>query len=294
MALEKTSRRRRAFGRRAVALLAIALFCGCASFGSRSTLPPITAVPTGESVIGKFVWFDLLTEDAVAARSFYGQLFGWEFDASQGPSDYSLIQHRGQPIGGVAEIPGELEGSEGIWLASISVSDVDRAARLAEELGGEVLDDPLEVAGRGRLAVLRDPTGAVFVALRSASGDPPDSEPTAGAWLWTDLITNEGDAARSFYEKLVGYQVKEVAGRGEDSYQVLARDGRARAGIVQVEWERVESNWLPYVRVDDVAATAQAAESLGATVLLRFDGVALLTDPTGAAFGVQARGTEAE
>ena len=143
MVLEKMGWRGSVRGRLTVVLLAVALFCGCASFGSRSNLPPITAVPTGESVIGKFVWFDLLTEDAVAARSFYGQLFGWEFDASQGPSDYSLIQHRGQPIGGVAEIPGELEGSEGIWLASISVSDVDRAARLAEELGGEVLDDPL-------------------------------------------------------------------------------------------------------------------------------------------------------
>ena len=294
MVLEKMGWRGSVRGRLTVVLLAVALFCGCASFGSRTTLPPITAVSTGESVIGKFVWFELLTEDAVTARSFYGPLFGWEFDASQGPSDYSLIQHRGVPIGGVAEISGEEEGSEGIWLASISVTDVDRAAQLTEELGGQVLHGPLEAGGRGRLAVLRDPTGAVLVALRSASGDPPDSEPAVGAWLWTDLVTNEGDAARSFYEKLVGYRVEEVAGGVGDSFQVLVRDGRARAGIVQVEWERVESNWLPYVRVDDVTATARAAESLGAVVLIHAGDVALLTDPTGAAFGIHARGGEAE
>ena len=121
-----------------------------------------------------------------------------------------------------------------------------------------------------------------------------EMEPAVGAWLWTDLVTNEGDVARSFYEKLVGYRVEEVAGRGEDSFQVFVREGRARAGIVQVEWERVESNWLPYVRVDDVTATARAAESLGAVVLIHAGDVALLTDPTGAAFGIHARGGEAE
>ena len=54
-------------------------------------LPPIGS-GDGEALPGKLVWFDLLTDDDAAARRFYGELFGWTFDRSQGPTGYSLIQ----------------------------------------------------------------------------------------------------------------------------------------------------------------------------------------------------------
>ena len=56
---------------------------------------------------------------------------------------------------------------------------------------------------------------------------------------------------------------------------------------IAIDWDEVESNWLPYVSVSDVAATAKKAESLGAKQLIRDERLAVLLDPTGAAFGIQ-------
>ena len=39
--------------------------------------PAITEPPTSQYVPGKWVWAELLTEDADAAAKFYGKIFGW-------------------------------------------------------------------------------------------------------------------------------------------------------------------------------------------------------------------------
>jgi hypothetical protein len=63
--------------------------------------------------------------------------------------------------------------------------------------------------------------------------------------------------------------------------------------VNQLPWEEVQSNWLPYVKVDDPAATAARVEALGGRVLFapspeaRNGSVALVMDPTGAAFAIQ-------
>jgi hypothetical protein len=265
----------------------IALLAGCANLASPPKLPPITAGSTGQELAGKFVWFDLLTPDMASAQRFYGELFGWSFDTSQGPRGYAVIRHDGIAIGGMAKISGQDAEEGSIWLPSLSVADVDQAARITRERGGEVLDGPVDVSGRGRMAVLRDPAGAELVALRSDTGDPPDAEPSLGRWLWTDLFTNDGEASNAFYAALVDYRAKDIETGEDHVYRVLGRDGRARAGIVEIHWKYVDPNWLPYVRVADVTAATRAAESLGGKLLLRVEQAAILTDPSGAAIGVQ-------
>ena len=82
-------------------LLAVALagISGCASKQTAS-LPAITPTPTGQHQVGKFVWFDLLTEDVQAAQGFYKELFGWRFEDKS--SNYSVIYSGDKPIGGIA------------------------------------------------------------------------------------------------------------------------------------------------------------------------------------------------
>src|SRR5262245_42066832 len=43
-------------------------------------LPPLSTVPGGSPRLpGKFVWADLVTDNVVTARQFYGRLFNWTF-----------------------------------------------------------------------------------------------------------------------------------------------------------------------------------------------------------------------
>lgn len=265
-------------------LVVAALALGCAT---EASLPAISPTASGREHPGKFVWFDLLTEDLASAREFYGEVFGWSFDAPDAEG-YALIRSGGVPIAGASEIDGrDADTSESLWLASLSVADVDAAAAVVADQGGEVLLGPLDAGPRGRLAAVRDPSGAALVLLRAPGGDPADGRPTLGSFFWADLWTADAGPATAFYGVLAGYEARDFrAGEGH-VYHLLGRDGRARAGVVELEWKGIEPNWLPYVRVADVERTAQRATSAGGFVLLRQGDVAVLLDPSGAALGVQ-------
>jgi len=85
----------------------------------------------------------------------------------------------------------------------------------------------------------------------------------------------------------VGYETRDVeAGQGH-VYHVLGRDGRARAGLVEIDMKGIEPNWPPWVRVANVGRTAQQAREQGGSVLLQRENLAILLDPTGAGIGVQ-------
>ena len=78
-------------------MLCLAMVTACA--GPQAIVPAITPNPTGIYHVGKFVWFDLLTNDVPNAKRFYGELFNWEFEGE--PSDdsfYATIKKNGSPI----------------------------------------------------------------------------------------------------------------------------------------------------------------------------------------------------
>ena len=54
------------------------------------------------------------------------------------------------------------EGQHPAWLSYVTVEDADAAAQRAGELGGTVMMEPFDVMEAGRMALLQDPTGAVF------------------------------------------------------------------------------------------------------------------------------------
>ena len=263
---------------------------GCASKQAAS-LPPITPTPTGQHQIGKFVWFDLLTEDVQAAQKFYTELFGWRFEASAGSSDYAVIYSGNKPIGGiVGQGNNDPEVQESIWLASLSVENVDRAVSAVKARYGKVLDDPMDVKGRGRMAVIQDPEGAQLVLIRSSGGDPPDAGINSGEWLWVDLFTRDAQTANEFYEALAGYTTQAIKTEGDHSYNLLQRNGRSYGGVVELPWEDVEPNWLPYIKVDDLENIIGQAEKLGGVLILRMKNVAIIADPSGGVFGIQMVG----
>jgi hypothetical protein len=119
----------------------------------------------GAAVMGKpgsLTWTELLTRSRAAAASFYTAVFGWEVEAVQaGDETFITCSLNGTPVAGIMEMSAAWGDTPSFWMPYFAVSDTDAMASLAVTLGGEVATPPRDV-GNGRLAVLRDPLGALF------------------------------------------------------------------------------------------------------------------------------------
>ena len=272
-------------------LLFLGLLLGACT--PRTELTPITSRATGHQQPGQVVWHDLLTDDVNEAKQFYGQLFGWTFQEHEG---YTLILNKGEPIAGIVYTAAVEDGSgRATWVTCLSVADVDEHAGWIEEIGGKVVQPPAEMGKRGRYCIVSDPQGAPLVLLRSATGDPEQTEPVMNGWMWDELWTSDPDAVLSFYQDLGDYSAEQVNPEEDgEPYWILVRDTRWQAGVTRIPFEDVPPQWVPVIRVDDPAAVAGQVDGLGGKVLVRPDkssndaDVALIEDPSGGIVMVQA------
>jgi len=252
------------------------------------TLPPVTNPPTTINIPGKFIWFDLVTAEPAAAQAFYGKVFGWNFAPAPGASDYSIFSAGGRPIGGIFQPAGAVPGTR--WLAFVSVRDMDATIARLGRTGFSTILPATKVPGRGTHAIVRDTQGAIVGLLKSASGDPRDEPVGPGEFFWVDLYTRSVASAAAAYA-YIGYQVV-PADEDQGDRVMLVANGYARAGIAALPPEGRQPGWLPYVQVEDVAATVVAAQTAGGKLLLAPDpsvldgNVAVIGDPLGGVIGV--------
>ena len=124
------------------------------------------AAVTGEP--GSLTWAELRTRSRASAAGFYQSVFGWEVQAVQaGAETFITCLLDEQPVAGMVELGAADGQSPSYWMPYFAVGDCDAAATLADGLGGEVCEAPHDAAGN-RLAVLRDPLGALFYVVSGA------------------------------------------------------------------------------------------------------------------------------
>ncbi|MFQ5607866.1 MAG: VOC family protein [Candidatus Zixiibacteriota bacterium] len=115
------------------------------------------------SSAGKIGWVDLTVEDADQALDFYTKVTGWKSTAlSMGDyNDYCVgAEPDSNPVAGICHARGANSKVPPQWIVYITVADLDQSLAKCTELGGEILDGP-RGAGGGRIAIIRDPAGAV-------------------------------------------------------------------------------------------------------------------------------------
>ncbi len=116
----------------------------------------------------------------------------------------------------------------------------------------------------------------------------------AGVPCWADLSVPDVPAASAFYRTVLGWDVAEPDEQ-YGGYVLATVDGHAAAGIGPQHGPGPVA-WTLYLATDDADTTATAALAHGATVLQApmdvgpLGRLALLTDPTGAAFGLWQAG----
>ena len=271
-----------------LALFAIGvLVISCA----RIEYPSISATPTNTYQYGQFIWHDLITPNPKKAMEFYSSLFGWTYETlGKEGQQYHVIYHNGKPIGGIIEL-NAAEHPAGEWLSSISVPDVEKAVAYNTQKGGKTLFKIAHFTGRGKSALVQDPQGAYISFVHSDTGDPVFMSENNN-WLWNELWTSNMDASLFYYQGLVPYKSEKVDDQVVP-YFLFENNGNKLSGVMQNPVENMRSAWVPYIKVEDVDALAEKAESLGAVIMLKPDqsirnnSVSIIQDPNGAPFAVQ-------
>jgi predicted enzyme related to lactoylglutathione lyase len=120
---------------------------------------------------GAVSWTELQTGDLDAAQAFCTAIFGYTWQEAPGGLRYATFSVSSHLAGGALAIPEEWHAGDRPhprWLTYFAVNDADSAAASTERLGGGVLFPPQD-SPFGRFAVLRDPQGATFNAIRPPS-----------------------------------------------------------------------------------------------------------------------------
>ena len=117
------------------------------------------------------VHFEIIGQDGAKLQEYYGELFGWEFDADN-PMNYGVVTREGNTNaegagigGGVAAGP---DGYEGHVTFYIEVPDVEAALTKAEGLGGTRVMGPETIMESIELGMFTDPEGHLVGVVKSA------------------------------------------------------------------------------------------------------------------------------
>ena len=129
-----------------------------APFQSHEEIPEADAAG---AAVGRFGWFELLTDDVDGACVFYNRLFGWEIGPplDRGEEGIAHALARGGRVFGMVRPRLAGDAYPPRWMYYFRVADLDRALGRTRELGGFLYEDPAAVDG-GRRATVIDPTGA--------------------------------------------------------------------------------------------------------------------------------------
>lgn len=117
---------------------------------------------------GAVVWNELNTRDTAGAKTFYGAVFGWSFAEREFETGlYTSLKAGEDTVGGMIDISGRVPDEvPAHWLAYFAVDDADATLEKAKGSGGEAVFGPEDIGEVGRIAVLKDPFGAVFAVIK--------------------------------------------------------------------------------------------------------------------------------
>jgi predicted enzyme related to lactoylglutathione lyase len=248
---------------------------------------------------GLFGWVDLATSDVDRARDFYSGLFGWEMEEIPTPMgvSYTMCRLGGKQVAGMGPQPPGMAaaGVPSTWNSYVMVESADRTCSAAEAAGAAVVMPAMDVMTQGRMAMIADPSGAVFGIWEPRDHEGAEVFNVPGALTWNELQTRDLAAAMPFYSEVFGWRWEEMPDSG--GYQVAHLDAKegpdtSNGGAMSMPEgvpPEAPSYWAVYFAVESCEDATALAERLDGSVFLPpmamgpgvFSGV---TDPTGAMF----------
>lgn len=233
------------------------------------TADPRSGHPAARTAFGagEAVWVELCTEAPEAAADFYADLLGWSVRTERlGRGVYRMCSLEGRDVAGISDARALHAGRARGWITYFAVDDVERSARRATELGGELASGPRLLPDAGIGAVAIDPYGAAFGLFQARARAGVEALNVDGALCWNELDTGELAASVDFYRRLFGFDAGQRLSATQRPYTVLSAGEVPVAGVLELdsEWPNVlPSTWIAYFAVPRLAAAVERAVALG-------------------------------
>jgi predicted enzyme related to lactoylglutathione lyase len=258
---------------------------------------------TASRVLGRPVWYELMTTDIGAAEKFYRNVVGWTSAPFEGSPDPYTVFNRSGKVG----VAGLMKRPDGMnmppfWSMYVAVPKLDDAVAHITRLGGSELSPAIDVPTVGRLQMMKDPQGAAFYIMQPASSEErPEGAPEVGEASWHELMTTDAPAALRFYSEVFGWEPSEAMDMGPmGKYHMFNRPHGMIGGMMNKppEMANVPPHWMIYFRVPDINAAVERITANGGQILNGpmevpgGDWVVNAMDPQGAAFSLHAKNAQ--
>lgn len=233
-----------------------------------------------------------MTDDIEKARTFYGSIFGWDYDI--GPAEmgfYSMALRDGKKCAGLGQKP---EGAPfpNCWTVYFHTPDCDAHCEAAKANGGTVNMGPMDIPEAGRMAILADATGAVYGVWQPLAHKGSEVQMEHGSMTWCEVNTRDVEGAKSYYGKVFDLSPVDMEMEGA-TYATLNKGDVPHAGVMGMteEWGKMPPHWMVYFAVDDTDEAVVAVKDAGGNVGhgpfdTPYGRMAVCTDPTGAPFSI--------
>ena len=242
---------------------------------------------------GAFCWAELATSDVPAAKTFYGEIFGWTSVDMPTPNGvYTIFQAEGKDV---AAVYPAFPGVPNNWGVYFATENVDESAARIASLGGKAVMGPMDVGDSGRMVVAQDPEGVHFSLWQARKHIGATHGGPFGRAMWPELSSADPVSAARFYTGLLGWKTKPETGLDTVQYAEWVLEGASFGGLMAMrgdEWKGIPPHWLIYITVADCDERAARVTSLGGSVRVpptdipnvgRFS---LVGDPQGAMFSL--------
>jgi uncharacterized protein len=255
---------------------------------------------SASTLLGRPVWYELMTTDPAAAETFYTKVIGWTAAPFEGsPDPYTLFKRRGDvSVGGLMKKPDEMPMPP-FWSMYVAVPKFEDAVAHIKRLGGSELSPVIDVPTVGRMQMMKDPQGAAFYIIQPAPAEErPETAPEVGEGSWHELMTTDAPAAMKFYTDVFGWQPSETMDMGEmGKYYMFNRPHGMIGGMMNKppDMANVPPHWMIYFLVPEINAAVERVKGNGGQILNGpmevpgGDWVVNCMDPQGAAFSLHAK-----
>jgi uncharacterized protein len=255
---------------------------------------------TASRLLGRPVWYELMTTDTAAAEKFYKNVVGWtSAPFPQSPNPYTVFSRSG-----AVQVAGLMNRPQGMnvppfWSMYVAVPKLEDAVSHIKRLGGSEMSGVIEVPTVGRMQMLKDPQGAAFYIIEPSSREErPEVAAEVGEASWHELMTTDAEAAMKFYKDVFGWQPSEAMDMGPmGKYQMFNRPHGMIGGMMNKppELAHVPPFWAIYFRVPDITAAVERIKANGGQItngpmeVPGGDWIVNAVDPQGAAFSLHAK-----